>query len=106
MTSTTDTAHPTSNHSYLRAPRGLDDAELRSENARIRRNFSEPAVEVDGGVIQGLRFMDVETLAELCDNNYEQQQNSRKMSAKNSERSAGEAVSPGAGENFEACADL
>lgn len=106
MTSTTNTAHPTSSHSYLKASERLDDAELRAENARIRRSFSEPAVEVDGGMMQGLRFTDVETLAKWCDNNYKQQQNSRKISGRNSERSAREAVSQGAGDSFEACADL
>jgi hypothetical protein len=99
MSSTTSTSHPASNHSYLKALTGLDVAE-------IRGNFSEPAVEVDGGLIQRLRPTDVETLAALCDNNYRQQQTSLKMFASNSERLVTEAVSRGAGDSFEACADL
>jgi hypothetical protein len=106
MSSTTSTSHPASNHSYLKALTGLDVAELRAENARIRGNFSEPAVEVDGGLIQRLRPTDVETLAALCDNNNRQQQTSLKMFASNSERLVTEAVSRGAGDSFEACADL
>jgi hypothetical protein len=106
MTSTTNTTVPASNHSYLKAQKGLVDDELRAENARIRRDFSEPAVEVDGGLIQRLRPTDVETLAKLCDNNYKQQQNSQEMFASNSEGSAREAVSHGAGDSFEACADI